>query len=51
MVYTKPEIVLAGSAVDSIQGSILKKPYSTVQDSSPTDDTKDATAPAYEADE
>ena len=51
MTYTKPEIVLSGSAVDSIQGSMLKKPFSTVQDSSPNDDSKDATAAAYEADE
>lgn len=51
MNYTKPEIVLGGSALASIQGSSLRKPFATVQDSSPMDHNKDATAAAYEADE
>ncbi len=51
MNYTKPEIVLGGSAFDSIQSGGLRKPLATVQDSSPIDHNKDATAPAYEADE
>lgn len=49
MNYTKPEVILAGSALASIQG--LPKPDSTAQDNSPKDHTKDATANAYEADE
>ena len=51
MNYRKPEIVLSGSALASIQGSTLRKPFATVQDSSPMDHNKDATAPAYEVDE
>lgn len=51
MNYTRPEIVPGGSALTSIQGGLLRKPYASVQDSSPTDQNKDATAPAYEADE
>lgn len=51
MLYAKPEVVPTGSAMALIQGSMLKKPYSSVQDSSQGDDNKGATAPAYEADE
>lgn len=51
MNYMKPEIFPGGSALASIQGSLMRKPFATVQDSSPTDHNKDATASAYEADE
>ena len=51
MDYQKPEIVRHASAVASIRGSMQQKPFGTWQDSSPTDDNRDATTPAYEADE
>ena len=51
MNYTKPEIALSGAALASIQGGSVHKPFSTAQDSSPMDHSKDATIAAYEADE
>ena len=45
MKYTKPEIVIAGSAVASIQG---QKPAGPIADVNPT---KHQTLAAYEADE
>ncbi|HVI07423.1 MAG TPA: hypothetical protein VND65_03915 [Candidatus Binatia bacterium] len=51
MRYEKPEILWRGSALASVQGGSIHKPFSSWQDSSPHDDSKDATVPAYEADE
>ncbi len=45
MTYTKPEIVVAGSALSSIQGG---KPRGTIADLNPV---KHQTPAAYEADE
>ncbi len=45
MRYEKPEVVTVASAVNVIQGSMNKGPFS------PSDDSTHATSTAYEADE